>query len=204
MMASPLRISDDDFEDAVGIATAILKSGGLIAYPTDTVYGIGCDATSEEAVARVLTLKGIGQKKPLSVMVADFGMIDHYCETGIWEDIVLKRYLPGPYTFILRQHRPLPASGTGKLGVRMPDSAFCMALCEKFGRPIVTTSANLTGQPPPLKFGDIDRKILDSVQAAIDGGKTKYGRPSLIIDLVDRKLIREGGDEIDLIGLPEI
>lgn len=197
-MATIIGISEDDFEAAVDVAAAQLETGGLLVYPTDTVYGLGCDATSEEAVKKVLALKGIRERKPLSVMVADFGMVEYYCETGIWEDITLKKYLPGPYTFILKQHRPLPASLTGRLGVRMPDSAFCQALCARLGRPVVTTSANPTGRPAPVKFGEVDVGIIGGAGLAVDGGETKYRGPSIVIDLVDEKVMREGVKGIDL------
>lgn len=199
-MATIIGISEDDFETAVDVAAAQLETGGLLVYPTDTVYGLGCDATSEGAVRKVLALKGIRERKPLSVMMADFGMVEYYCETGIWEDITLKKYLPGPYTFILRQHRPLPASLTGRLGVRIPDSAFCQALCARLGRPVITTSANPTGRPAPVKFGGVGVGIIEGAGLAIDGGETKYGGPSIVIDLVDEKVMREG---VKGIRLPE-
>jgi L-threonylcarbamoyladenylate synthase len=139
------------------------------------------------------------ERKPLSVMVADFGMIDDYCDTGIWEDVILRRYLPGPYTFILKRRVPIAASLTNTLGIRIPDSEFCRRLCERFGKPIITTSANLTGQPAPTRIGDVDKSLTDAVGLAVDAGETKYRGPSLIVDLVARKLIRPGGEAISLV-----
>jgi L-threonylcarbamoyladenylate synthase len=197
-----LKISEDDYDSEVDVAHALLHTGGVMVYPTDTVYGIGGDATNEAVVQRILGIKGIEERKPFSVMMADFGMVEYYCETGVWEDIILKKYLPGPYTFILKKHRDIPASLTEKLGIRMPDSPFCKMLCGEFDKPIITTSANITGGKPPVEFGEVDKRILDSVDVAIDGGRTKFAAPSVIIDLVDRKMIREG-KEISLIELPE-
>jgi L-threonylcarbamoyladenylate synthase len=204
-MTTILKIKEDDFEAAVDVAVALLKSGGMLVYPTDTVYGIGGDATSDEVVRSVHGIKGISDQRPMSVMVADFGMIDYYCETGVWEDIILGKYLPGPYTFVLKKGRRYIAASAGdKLGVRIPDSAFCQALCRRFGRPIVTTSANQTGQKPPVDFGEVDKKVLERVQVAIDGGPTKYRTPSVVIDLVDRKLLRDGAKQgVSLVDLPE-
>jgi L-threonylcarbamoyladenylate synthase len=198
-----LKITEDDFEDAVNIAAAYMKAGSVIVYPSDTVYGIGGDATSEEVVHKIHRIKGMDRLKPLSVMCPDIGMVEYYCETGLWEDMILGRYLPGPYTFIMKKRIELPASQNEKLGVRIPESLFCQALCRRLGRPILTTSANPTGQEPPVRFDQVDKKILEKVDLAIDGGPTKYLAPSLIVDLVDRKFMREGGEEIDLIELPE-
>jgi L-threonylcarbamoyladenylate synthase len=200
-----LKIAEDDFEDAAEIAAAIIKGGGTVAYPADTVYGIGADAESEGAVAKIRAMKGVEAGKPLSVMVADLGMIEYYCDTGIWEDIILRKYLPGPYTFILKRKRDVAAcGGSGTIGVRIPDSGFCQALCQKAGRPVVTTSANLTGQPAPTRFGDIDPNLLARADLAVDGGPTKYGASSTIIDLAGGKMLRRGDrDWVELSGLPE-
>jgi tRNA threonylcarbamoyl adenosine modification protein (Sua5/YciO/YrdC/YwlC family) len=202
-MTTVIRITEEDFESAIDIARPILQSGGIIIYPTDTVYGIGCDATNEEAVKKIHKIKGIPEERPMSVMVSDFGMIEYYCATGLWEDLILKRYLPGPYTFVLNKSRPLPASQTDKLGIRLPDSVFCQALCQKFGRPIVSTSANTTGKDASGLFVSVEQEIIDAADLAIDGGPTKYGNASVVIDLVDRKMIRRGGKEISLIEIPE-
>ena len=199
-----LKITEEDFESAVDVASALLRSGGVMVYPTDTVYGIGADATSPEAVAKVLEIKGIGEKKPLSVMMSDLGMIEYYCETGVWEDIILRKYLPGPYTFIVKKTKYLAASEKDTLGIRIPDSEFCQALCRKLGRPLVTTSANISGKPAPVRLEDVDGAVMDAVDIAIDGGQTKYGAQSTIIDLVERKMLRQGSkDWIDLVDLPE-
>lgn len=197
-MATILRISEDDFESAIDVIDPLLHSGGIFVYPTDTVYGIGGKADSADVVRKINAIKGSEPSKPLSVMVSDFGMIDEYCDTGIWEDVILKRYLPGPYTFILKLRKPIAASGTGRLGVRMPDSEFCRALCERIGEPVITTSANLSGRPAPVRFGDISAGIIEGAGLAIDGGETRYKGPSIVVDLVDEKVLREGGAAIEL------
>ncbi len=197
-MATVLRISEEDFESAIDVIDPLIHSGGVFVYPTDTVYGIGGKADSSDVVRKINAIKGSDPSKPLSVMVSDFGMIDEYCNTGIWEDIILRRYLPGPYTFILKLRKQIAASGTDRLGVRMPDSAFCRALCERIGEPVITTSANPSGRKAPVRFGDIDKKILDSVQVAVDGGPTKYRKASLVLDLVDMAQLRKGAKGIEI------
>jgi L-threonylcarbamoyladenylate synthase len=199
-----IKIAEDDYESAIDVANAELGSGGIIVYPTDTVYGLGGDATSEEAVRKILGIKGIKGRRPLSVMMSDFNMIEYYCETGIWEDIILRKYLPGPYTFVLKKREYIAATQTDKLGVRIPDNAFCQALCKRFGRPIITTSANLTGERPPVDFSQVNEKIVKRANLAIDGGLTKYRQPSMVVDLVERKMLREGAKGgINLLELPE-
>jgi L-threonylcarbamoyladenylate synthase len=202
-MTTTLKIAEDDFEDAVDIAAAYMRSGGIVVYPTDTVYGIGGDATREDVVHKVHRIKGMDKLRPISVMMPDLGMAEYYCETGIWEDMILGRYLPGPYTFIMRKRIELPASQNEKLGIRIPESLFCQALCRRLGKPILTTSANPTGQEAPVRFDQVDKGIIEKVDLAIDGGATKYTAPSLIVDLVDRKFMRERGDEVDLVEIPE-
>ncbi len=203
-MVTVLKITDEDFDSALDSAYGVLKNGGIIIYPTDTAYGIGCDADNEDAVKKIHEIKRSGPEKPLSVMVGDFGTVDYYCENGIWEDIIMKKYLPGPYTFILKLHRPIAASKNDKLGIRIPDNLFCQYLAQKFGRPIITTSANITGDDSPLKFEDVKMEVLEKVDLAIDGGPTKMQSPSTIVDLVEHKMLRKGEKTIDLIDFPEL
>ncbi len=196
-----IRLQDSEtngIDSAVAAACSVLKKGGLIIYPTDTAYGIGGDATSEAVVKKIHEAKGIADKRPMSVMVADFAMVDKYCETGLWEDIILKRYLPGPYTLILkRSKQTIAATNSDRLGVRIPDNEFCQKLCAAFGKPIITTSANTTGNPAPMNFDSVDKRILETVDLAIDGGQTKYGKASTVVDLVERKRVR-GENRIDM------
>lgn len=204
-MTTIIEFRGDGYDEAVELADAHLRSGGILIYPTDTVYGIGCDATNESAVAKVRRIKGVEANKPLSVMVAGLGMAEEYCETGIWEDMILKRFLPGPYTFILKESEGLPAAGgSGTIGIRIPDSEFCNALCARFGKPIVTTSANLTGKPAPKTCQEIDMAVMSAAGLAIDGGPAKHGTSSTVIDLVLRRMLRQGDkDWINLVDLPE-
>jgi len=198
-MASIMKMSEDDFDDALSVALDVIRSKGVFIYPTDTVYGIGGDATSKEVVAKIHRIKGSSADKPLSVMVSDFDMLDQYCDTGLWEDMVLEKYLPGPYTFIVKERNQLPVSNTGRLGVRIPNHRFCRDLCRLFEKPIISTSANLHGSHPPDRFSEIDPKLLDKVVLALDSGRTKQGGPSAIIDLVDKTMIRANGQVVKLL-----
>lgn len=197
-MARIIKLEKAGLQNIIDETVKVLKEGGIVVYPTDTVYGIGGDATSPAVVQKVREIKGIEKEKPFSVIMADLNMIEEYCVVNFAEEIILKKYLPGPYTFILKTHRPIAATTTLTLGVRIPEHAFCTAVCEKFKKPIVTTSANKTGEPPPHAFSEINKKLLDLVDLAIDGGQTKYGQPSVLIDLVEKKINREGTKPIDV------
>ncbi len=187
-------------EKALWAAVEVVLRGGVILYPTDTVYGLGGDATNEEVVKRIHTIKRSSEDKPLSIILPDLSFVDEWCETGVFEDIVMKKYLPGPYTFIVKKRRNifLPASPYDTIGVRIPDHSFCLLLALKAGRPIISTSANFSGFPPPSSFEEVDKRLVEQVDLAVDGGPTKYRAPSTIVDLVHKKIIR-GKLEFDLI-----
>ncbi|MEM3499342.1 MAG: L-threonylcarbamoyladenylate synthase [Candidatus Bilamarchaeaceae archaeon] len=184
--------------DVIKEAKKVVEEGGIIIYPTDTVYGIGGDATEPSVVKKVKDIKKITDDKPFSVMFSDISMIEEYCIVDFATELILKKYLPGPYTFILKLHRPIAAANDLTLGVRIPELSFCYELCNAVKRPIITTSANITGFSPPTKFSDIDSRLIEKVDLAIDSGSTKYGAPSTIIDLVEKKIRRQGEAPIDL------
>ncbi len=189
-------------EGAVADAKRAVLAGEIIIYPTDTVYGIGGDAANSKIAARIRKIKGLERDKPLSVIMADINMIEEYCEIGLWEEMILKKYLPGPFTFILKKRRELPVTNDKTLGVRVPEFEFCNRLSDEVGKPIISTSANKTGNPPPVSFEEIEKKILETADVAIDCGHTRYGRSSDVVDLVNKKIIRKGVGVIDLSEFP--
>ncbi len=176
--------------------------GKILIYPTDTVYGIGGDALNKRVVRKVREIKNIGEDKPLSVMMADMKMIEEYCEVGLWEEMILKKYLPGPFTFILKKIKEVPVSDNETIGVRVPEFEFCNRLSDEVGKPIISTSANRTGKPAPTTFQEIEKKVLESADAAVDRGPTRYKRSSDVVDLVNKKIIRKGIGEINLSDFP--
>ena len=175
----------------------------ILIYPTDTVYGIGGDAFNSNVVNKIKKIKGIDESKPLSVMMSDIKMIEEYCEVGLWEEMILKKYLPGPFTFILKKKIDLPVSLGGTIGVRVPEFEFCNRLSEEVEKPIVSTSANKTGESAPVNFEEINKEVLESADIAIDRGQTRYQRSSDVIDLVHKKIIRKGVGVINLDMFPE-
>jgi len=198
-----IRYSGGDIDRALYRARDTILNGKILIYPTDTVYGIGCDATKDDVVAKIRKIKGLSQDKPLLVMMADINMVDEYCEIGLWEETILKKYLPGPFAFILKMRKPLPVSSDGTLGIRIPESDFCNRLSEEVGKPIVSTSANKTGEPPPVSFNEITSEILNAADLAVDNGSTRYKKSSDIVDLVKKRIVRKGLGIIDLTKFPE-
>ena len=166
-----------------------LKTDNLIVYPTDTVYGLGADGTSEEAVKRVYEIKQRPLEMPISVLVSDFGMLEKYAEITEEQMKILKQSLPGPYTFILKAKIKLPVA-ENSVGFRIPDH-WCILIAKEFGKPITATSANIHKQPTPPEISKIKNIFKDSVSLYINEG-IKQGNPSTVIDLIQgQKVLRK-------------
>jgi L-threonylcarbamoyladenylate synthase len=196
-----LRISLSEHDTAFEAACAAISAGGLVIYPTDTLYGIGCDATSPSAVKKLRALKRRGAGKPLSIIVSDFPMLLRFCKVSPSQEKILHELLPGPYTFILPLKERLPISKTLEAGVRVPEHAFMRAVGKSLGVPIVSTSANLSGAKEAAEPAGVAREIAGGADLFIDGGRCKYAQGSTVIDLVRMKVLRIGavraGDKIE-------
>ena len=151
----------------------ILNRGGVIAYPTDTTYGIGCSIFNKRGIDRIYQLKQREKKKPFSFICTDLSEVARYAKVSNYAFKILKRFLPGPYTFVLDASSIVPDLLTTKqktVGIRIPANRICMAIVAGLGHPIVTTSANLSAEEPigdPILVEDMLGKQLDLV---IDGG----------------------------------
>lgn len=172
--------------------TQAVVESKIILYPTDTVYGIGGDATSKAVVAKIYDIKHRKQAKPLSVAFSDYESIGKYCSVNDQQQEILKRCLPGPYTFILKIKKPIAATPSDKVGVRIPANDFIRKVIEKSGRPLITTSANLSGQKDAFNFEQVNKDVLDACNIAIDAGSTHYAQSSTVVDLIHGKLLRQG------------
>lgn len=173
-------------KDQIARAVQVLRNGGLILYPTDTVWGIGCDATNAEAVDRIYALKRSVNKKSMIVLVGDVDSVGRYVNGApavAWD---LFETATSPLTLILSgaanvAENLVPDEGT--LGVRVPDHEFCRQLLHRFGRPLVSTSANISGEPAPTDFDGISEEIRAGVDLVVDprfeGKPTR--KPSSII-----------------------
>ena len=149
----------------------VLSAGGLILYPTDTVWGIGCDATNAEAVNKVYQLKKRNDNKALIVLIDSADHLDHYVVdvppiARELIDVAVK-----PLTIIYEGAYNLASNVLGdedSVGIRIPNDEFCHHLCERFGKPIVSTSANVSGEPTAKSFADIDPSIVQGVDYAVE------------------------------------
>jgi len=156
-----------------------IKHGAIFIYPTDTIYGLGCDATNNESVEMIREIKYRDKEKPMSVIAPSVEWIKKHC---VVEDALIKKYLPGPYTLILKKKDPnflKEVSSNDSLGIRIPDSEFT-ELVQKANVPFITTSVNLQGEPFAIKISDIKKEILDKVDIVIGVGVLD-GRPSTIV-----------------------
>ncbi|MGD9213777.1 MAG: L-threonylcarbamoyladenylate synthase [Desulfobacteraceae bacterium] len=181
----------------------ILKKGGVIAYPTDTIYGIGCDIMNKKAIEKVYQIKQWPKNKPFSFICADLKNISQYAKVSNYAYKTLRRLLPGPYTFILDGSKQVPKMMLTKrktAGIRVPDNAICHSLIGALGNPVIsTTAATPDGElfNEPWLIDDHFGKQLDLV---IDGGPVA-GEPSSVISLLDDipNVLREGiGDTSSL------
>ena len=158
-------------------ALEVLRNGGVILYPTDTVWGLGCDATNLEAVARIYEIKKRSDSKSLVLLASDLDMVARYIREIPDMAIQLVEVNDKPMTIIYpgaltgQECRGLAhntVAQDGSVGIRIPVVDFCRDLVHRFGRPIVSTSANISGEPTPRKFADIPQQIKDAVDFIVD------------------------------------
>ena len=179
-------------KDDIRKACEVMQKGGVILYPTDTVWGIGCDATNEEAVAKIYALKRSEDKHSMLCLCRDADMVVRYVDKAPGIAFEVMEMATKPLTLILPGATGLAANLIPEektLGVRVPDHEFCHKLLYKFGKPIVSTSANISGEPTPLKgLKDVSREIIDGVDFVVNPrfqGKPT-GQPSSIIAFGER------------------
>ena len=178
----------------------ILKKGGILAYPTDTYYGIGCDIMNKKAIEKIYQLKQRDKIKPFSFICSGLKNISHYAKVSNYAYKTMKRLLPGPYTFVLEGSKLVPKIMLTKrrtAGIRMPDHPICLELVEMLGNPIITTSATI---PDGTNFFDpslIHDFFHPRIDVVIDGGPVP-GHPSSVISLINDmpEVIRKGRGDI--------
>ncbi len=150
-----------------------LRGGGIIAYPTDTTYGIGCSIFSKKGIERIYLLKQREKKKPFSFICADISEVARYAKVSNYAFKILKRYLPGPYTFVLDASSVVPdllVTRQKTVGIRIPDNPICLAIVRGLGHPIITTSANRSGDEPIGDPFQVEREMGKQLDFVIDGG----------------------------------
>ena len=180
----------------------VLKEGGVIGYPTDTIYGVGCDLFNPEAIRKIHRLKKTDGKKPLSFICSDLKDISRYAYVTNYAYKTMKRLLPGAYTFILKATKLVPKIAMTKqktVGIRIPDNKICLALVKELGNPIISTSVYKPDEGLYNDPSEIEERFGRQLNVVIDGGVIVAGHSS-IIDLTDDvpQVIRKGKGDVTL------
>lgn len=175
----------------------ILRGGGVIAFPTDTVYGLGADAFNATAVARIYEIKGRPTERQFPLLIADMASLAVLADAPPEiASYLAERFWPGGLTLVLPGRDSLPAHlarGPG-IAVRIPDHSLCLALIRGLGNPIVGTSANISGAPPALTASEIRQQLGGKIDLVIDGGRCASERESTVVDVTHQMpmILREG------------
>ncbi len=179
-------------------AGALVEAGGLVAFPTESFYGLGADALDPDAIARVFEVKGRPTRKPLLVLVDSIDMAARLTtHIGAGARALMQRHWPGPLTLVLEAAGSVPAGvtgGTGTIGVRMPGHAVARALVRAARRPITAPSANPSAAPPPLTAAAVREYFDGRVELILDGGPTAGGAGSTVADCTvwPPRILRQG------------
>jgi len=180
----------------------VLEGGGVIGYPTDTIYGVGCDLFNQEAIRKIHRLKKLEEKKPLSFICSDLKDISRYAYVSNYAYKMMKRLLPGPYTFVLKATKLVPKIAMTKqntVGIRIPDNKICLALVKELGHPIISTSVSKPDEGLFNEPAEIEERFGKQLDLVIDGGVI-VAEHSSIIDLTgdSPKVIRKGKGDVNL------
>ena len=180
----------------------VLEGGGVIGYPTDTIYGVGCDLFNQDAIRKIHRLKKLGEKKPLSFICSDLKDISRYAYVSNYAYKMMKRLLPGPYTFVLKATKLVPKIAMTKqntVGIRIPDNKICLTLVKELGHPIISTSVYKPDEGLFNEPAEIEERFGKQLDLVIDGGVI-VAEHSSIIDLTDDspKVIRKGKGDVSL------
>jgi len=184
--------------DVIRQAVEALRRGGLVAFPTDTLYALGADALAAQAVERVITVKGRARGKPLSVLVPSveaLASLDVSLAAGVPD--ALRAFWPGPLTVVVKASGKFPAvltAATGTVGLRIPAGPVAQAILAGFGGPVIGTSANKAGGPDPGDAKTVQRAIGGQIDLLLDGGRVALGVPSTVLDCTSEpaRILREG------------
>jgi L-threonylcarbamoyladenylate synthase len=203
-----LQCLRSDAPNAVRDACLVLETGGIVLYPTDTVYGLGVDATNADAIARLYALKNRPEDKAILIMVSGVEMAREYVEAGEKAQQLMEQFWPGKLSIVLPSKGNLPVNllaGMDTIGVRQPNHPFCIELAKAYGSPITTTSANISGVDPARSINRILADFGDregTIDLAIDDGELPDSLPSTVIGFEAGKPIiyREGAVTTEEIG----
>jgi L-threonylcarbamoyladenylate synthase len=193
-----VKVLKAETESSLAEAIAVLRGGGLIAYPSDTVYGLGAAASDERAVERAFGVKGRLTGKALSLLLADVDDMTPLCaEVPPDAKLLAERFWPGPLTLVLRRSPPFQSAALGggdNVALRVPDHLFLRELIRALGEPITGTSANRSGRPSCRTAREVRRQLGSAVDLIIDGGPSRAGPESTVIDITpgEPRMLRQG------------
>jgi len=193
-----VRVLKAEAEGSLAEAIAVLKGSGLVAYPSDTVYGLGAAASDERAVTRVFAAKGRLSEKALSLLLADIEDMAPLCaDVPPAAQLLAERFWPGPLTLVLRRSPAFQSAALGggdNVALRVPDHLFLRELIRALGEPITGTSANRSGRPSCRTAREVRRQLGSAVDLIIDGGPSRAGAESTVIDIASGqpRMLREG------------
>jgi len=193
-MARVLKLAPScSMEQILDDASAVILQGGAVAYPTETFYGLGVDATSEQAIRKIFDIKGRDFKNPVSVIIGSMDQLTPLVRNvGAMAQKLMDAFWPGPLTIVFEASERVSGvltAGTGKIGVRLSSHEFARRLALKTGRPITATSANLSGAPECAEADDVIRQISDKIDAVIDLGEKGGSIGSTIVDASSESLL---------------
>jgi L-threonylcarbamoyladenylate synthase len=182
---------------ALGQILSFLRGGGVIAFPTDTAYGLGADPFNEGAVRRIFEMKGRAETKPILVLVDSIAMANSIARLSDTALALAERFWPGPLTMVLPARASVSATvtaGSETIGVRWANTVFTQRLLEAFGKPITATSANRSGLPSAVTAEEVRVQLGDSLEILVDGGElpTRGGSTLLDVTQIPVRLLREG------------
>jgi L-threonylcarbamoyladenylate synthase len=187
----------EDNEIARIQASEIIKRGGVIAFRTDTFYGLGADPFSPDAIRKIKELKGREDNKPILLLISDLNEVDRFITQSEFFKLVAARHWPAPLTLIGGSRNEVPlelTAGTNTLGIRLPDNENVRALVRACGGALTATSANVSGQPPARNAKEVESYFPKGIDLIIDGGEVTATAPSTVLDLSEdqARLVREG------------
>jgi len=198
-----IRINPDNPQERlIQQVVQVLRRGGIIAYPTDTFYGIGCDIMNKKAIEKVYQLKQRNRNKPFSFICSGLKNISKYAKVSNYAYKTMRRLLPGPYTFILQGSKMVPKMMLTKrktAGIRVPDNAICIELVRALGNAIISTTADIPEFPIIYDASLIDDHYGAQIDMVLDGGQVP-NQPSSVISLIDDdpEVIRKGLGDVDM------
>jgi L-threonylcarbamoyladenylate synthase len=180
------------------LAAEVIQAGGVIVYPTETLYGIGSNAWDGSAIAKIRALKYRTEQKPILVIARSQDQVQLLAEEiSSLAQRFIDAFWPGPLTLVFKASKQVPdlvSRGTGTIGVRIPSSPVCLRLLELVGSPLTSSSANLSGQPPLMTVAEIRQAIPKGIDLFLDGGQLPPSQPSTVLDVTGdvARILRKG------------